>query len=157
MSQQDMRSTIRAQRQRGESDDHNAAIHDPRRSRVHQREHIEFEGLRFARQSVLAYVQIICGVWFGFRDRSHAIPLIATAMFFAHDTYYVLNYKYWFALGHPFFVGNLVAMCIFVVFELILIWQIITYSRQEVGLGASKWQACISYAAIQAGVYVMFL
>ena len=35
--------------------------------------------------------------------------------------------------------------------------QIITYSRHEVGLGASKWQALASYAAIQAGVYVMFL
>jgi hypothetical protein len=107
--------------------------------------------------NLLAYVQIIYGVWVGFRDRSHAIPLIATAMFFAHDTYYVLNYKYWLALGHPFFMGNLVAMCIFVVFELILIWQIITYSRKEVGLGESKLRALVSYAAIQAGVYVMFL
>jgi hypothetical protein len=62
-----------------------------------------------------------------------------------------------FALGHPLFIGNLVVMCIFVVFELILIWQIITYGRHEVGLGASKWQALASYAAIQAGVYVMFL
>jgi hypothetical protein len=107
--------------------------------------------------NLLAYVQIIYGVYVGFRDRSHAIPLIALAMFFAHDTYYVLNYRYWLDLGHPFFIGNLVAMSIFVVFELILIWQIINYSREEVGLGKSKLHAFLAYAAIQAGVYIMFL
>jgi hypothetical protein len=107
--------------------------------------------------NLLAYVQIIYGVWVGFRDRSHAIPLIAVAMFFAHDTYYVLNYRYWLDLGHPFFIGNLVAMSIFVVFELILVWQIITYSREEVGLGKSRLHAFLAYAAIQAGVYILFL
>lgn len=108
--------------------------------------------------NLLAYVQIIYGVWVGFRDRSHAIPIIALAMFFAHDTYYVLNYEYWIhTINHPFFTGNLFAMSIFVCFELVLIWQVITYSRKEVGLGESKLQAFVSYAAIQAGVYIMFL
>lgn len=108
--------------------------------------------------NLLAYVQIIYGVWVGFRDRSHAIPLFATAMFFAHDSYYVLNYDYWIhTINHPFFTGNLIAMSIFVCFELVLMWQIINYSRKEVGLGDTKLQAFVSYVAIQAGVYVMFL
>jgi hypothetical protein len=108
--------------------------------------------------NLLAYVQIIYGVRVGFRDRSHAIPLIATAMFFAHDSYYVLNYDYWIhTVHHFFFEANLLAMAIFVCFELILIWQIITYGREEVGLGKTRLQAFISYAAIQVGVYTMFL
>lgn len=108
--------------------------------------------------NVLAYVQIVYGAWVGFRDRSHAIPLIAVAMFFAHDTYYVLNYDYWtHTINHPFFKANMIAMAIFVCLELVLIWQIITYSRKEVGLGESKLQAFISYVAIQIGVYIMFL
>lgn len=108
--------------------------------------------------NLLAYVQIIYGVWVGFRDKSHAIPLAATTMFFAHDSYYVLNHEYWTTtIKHPFFIGNLVAMAIFVCFELVLMWQIITYSREETGLGKSKLQALVSLIAIQAGMYIMFL
>jgi hypothetical protein len=108
--------------------------------------------------NVLAYVQIIYGLRVGFRDRSHAIPLIAIAMFFARDSYYVLNYDYWIhTIDHPFFKANLIAMAIFACLELVVIWQIITYSRKEVGLGESWLQAFLSYVAIQAGVYIMFL
>jgi hypothetical protein len=92
------------------------------------------------------------------RDRSHAIPLIAIAMFFAHDSYYVLNYDYWInTIDHPFFKANLIAMAIFACLELVVIWQIITYSRKEVGARRGWLQAFFSYVAIQAGVYIMFL
>lgn len=108
--------------------------------------------------NILAYVQMIYGTRVGFRDRSHAIPLIVNMTFFAHDSYYVLNYDYWFnTVDHIFFKGNMVAMSIFCVVELVIAWQIITYSRKEIGLPDSWWKAAGVYAVIQAGVYVMFL
>lgn len=108
--------------------------------------------------NLLAYVQVIYGAWIGYRHKSHAVPLGALTMWFAHDSYYVLNYDYWInTINHPFFVGNLVAMSIFVCFELLLMWQIVTYSREEVGFGKSKLMAWVSLIAVQVGVYVMFL
>ena len=108
--------------------------------------------------NLLAYVQMLYGVRVGYRDRSHAVPMAANMMFFAHDTYYVSQYDYWFnTVNHVFFKGNMIAMVIFACCEIAIAWQIITYSRKEVGLGNTWWQAFWSYVAIQTGVYIMFL
>lgn len=108
--------------------------------------------------NLLAYVQCIYGAYLGFRDRSHGVPLGAVVMFFAHDSYYVLQYDYWFnTVGHPFFTGNWYTMFIFAIVELVIAWQIITYSRKEVGLGDTWIKAFLSYVAIQTGACIMFL
>jgi len=108
--------------------------------------------------NLLAYVQMLYGAWIGFRDRSHAVPLAANTLFLAHDSYYVYNHDYWFnTINHPFFIGNWYAMAIFVCIELTIAWQIITYSRNEVGLGNTWFKAFISYVAIQVGMYILFL
>ena len=108
--------------------------------------------------NLLAYIQIIYGAWIGYRDKSHAIPIAALTMFFAHDSYYDLNYGYWIhTVHHPFFVANLGAMCVFVIFEVILMWQTVTYSREEAGLGRSAVVAWLNLIAIQAGMYIAFL
>jgi hypothetical protein len=108
--------------------------------------------------NLLAYVQMAYGAFVGFRDRSHAIPLITNMMFFAHDSYYVLQYDYWFhTVDHWFFKANVFSMAIFCCLELVIAWQIINHSRDELGLGKTRLHALCSYVAIQIGVYVMFL
>lgn len=108
--------------------------------------------------NLLAYVQCAYGAWVGFKDKSHAVPLFAVMTFFAHDSFYVISYLFDLnPSNHPWFEGNFVAMSIFVCLELIMAWQIITYSRKEVGLGETWWQAFFAYLAIQAGIYVMVL
>lgn len=106
----------------------------------------------------LAYVQCAYGAWVGFKDKSHAVPMMAVMLFFAHDSFYVFNYLLGLnASNDPYFAGNFWAMVIFVCLEIILGWQIITYSRHEVGLGDTWWQAFFSFMAIQTGAYIFVL
>jgi len=106
----------------------------------------------------LAYVQMFYGAWVGFRDRSYAIPIAANTMFFAHDSYYTYLHDYWFhTIQTPFVMNGWYQMALYLIPELIIAWQIITYGRREAGLGTTWLQGFVSYVAIQIGVYILFL
>lgn len=106
----------------------------------------------------LAYVQCAYGAWVGYKDKSHAVPMIAVMLFFAHDSFYVFNYIFDLNPSNdPYFAGNFWSMVLFVIIEIIISWQIITYSRKEVGLGDTWLQAFCSFMAIQTGIYIFVL
>lgn len=89
----------------------------------------------------LAFVQYLAAIWIGFRDKSHAIPIAANTFFFAHDTTFLAR-------------GDLFSI-VWIPLQIIVAYQIIAYSRREVGIGETIATALGSYAAITAGMYIL--
>lgn len=107
---------------------------------------------------LVGYVQCIESIRLGFRHKTHAMPIAANTYFLAHDSFYAGNYF----LGHGvtdhwFFNSGGYVIAPYIVLELIMAWQIITYSRQELGLGATWKRAFVSYLGIQLAMYVFFI
>ena len=106
---------------------------------------------------LVGYVQCIESIRLGFRDRTHAMPLMAVTFFFAHDTYYAVSYFLGHGVSdHWFFAAGGYVIAPFIALELILAWQIINYSGAETGLGSTRRQAFISYVLVQAAMYAFF-
>jgi hypothetical protein len=85
-----------------------------------------FSGLAF----LGGFVQMIAGLWMGFKHKTHGVPLLCAAWFFAHDTTYFLNYNHWFR-EQDFWVaqGAWFQMGFYMITELIVMFQIMKYSR----------------------------
>lgn len=110
---------------------------------------------------LVGYVQCIESVRLGFRDKTHAMPIAAVAYFLAHDSLYWTTYLAGNGVAqvsnHWFFAYGAYILAPYNILELILAWQIITYSRQEIGLGKTWLQAFLAYVAIQVAMYVVLL
>lgn len=107
---------------------------------------------------LVGYIQCIESVRLGFRDKAHAMPVAAVTYFLAHDSLYWVNYFSNHGVSdHWFFASGAYIIAPYNILELILAWQIITYSREELGLGKTWLQAFFSFAAIQIAMYVFLL
>lgn len=106
---------------------------------------------------ISGYLQVGEAIRLGFAHRSHAIPLFAVLYFFAHDVTYVLMYHHWFHdIDHPLFQTNYWFILAFIPLEIVLLYQIIRYSRAELFPGASLRQAILILIALQAATFVAF-
>jgi hypothetical protein len=107
---------------------------------------------------LVGYVQCIESIRLGFRDKTHAMPIAAVTYFFAHDSLYALGYFTGHGVSdHWFFAWGGWIILPYTVLELILSWQIITYSRKELGLGDTWLKAFFSYLGILGAMYVFHL
>jgi hypothetical protein len=106
---------------------------------------------------LVGYVQCIECIRLGFRDRTHAMPLVPLTFFLAHDTYYAVSYFLGHGVSdHWFFAAGGYVIAPFIALELVLAWQIINYSGAETGLGSTRRQAFISYVLVQVAMYAFF-
>jgi hypothetical protein len=107
---------------------------------------------------LVGYIQCIESIRLGFRDRTHAMPLIAVTYFFAHDTYFAGRYFSGYGVSdHWFFAAGGYVIAPYIILEIILSWQIIRYSGKEIGLGKTVPQVVLSYLAILVAMYVVHI
>lgn len=103
------------------------------------------------------YVQMIEAIRLGFAHRSHAIPLFAIMYIVANDVTLLALYPYWFGeLNNAAFKVNYWMVCTFFPLELVVLYQVLRFSREEVFNTNSLTQALMIYAALQAGMFVLF-
>ena len=104
-----------------------------------------FSGLAF----LGGFVQMIAGLWMGFKHKTHGVPLFCAAWFFAHDTTHFINYYHWFH-EQTFWVaqGAWAQMGFYMITELIVMVQILKFSRAEVFPGMNFVQALLSLIGI---------
>jgi len=93
-----------------------------------------------------AIFQYAGAIWAGFRDKSHNIPIAVSCFFFAHDVTYII-------LGLP---GRW-SFLVWIAGHLCVTYQIIAYSRKELGIGNTWLQALGTYAIIQTGMAILVL
>jgi hypothetical protein len=112
-----------------------------------------FSGLAF----LGGFVQMIAGLWMGFKHKTHGVPLLCAAWFFAHDTTYFLNYNHWFH-EQDFWVaqGAWFQMGFYMITELIVMFQIMKYSRAEVFPGMGFLQALLSLVGVVVLNFALF-
>lgn len=104
-----------------------------------------------------AYMQYFGAIRNGFKDRTHAIPLIGNLWFFAHDTTFVVNFHHWFYEVDFWLVKAFwFALVVFACCESVVTYQILRYSRHELFPGKSLTQAVLSYLVLQLFTYGLF-
>lgn len=103
------------------------------------------------------FVQMIAALYVGFKHKSHGIPLTCVTWFFAHDTTYFLNYRHWFQ-GMDFWMsqGAWFTMGFYMITELIVMYQVLRFSRAEVFPGMSFVQALCSLIGLQILAFALF-
>lgn len=112
-----------------------------------------FAGLAF----LGGFVQMIGGVYMGFKHTTHGVPLFCAAFFFAHDTTFFLNYQYWFhEVDFWMMQGAWFMMGLYMLVELVVFYQILKYSRAEVFPGMSFAQVLLSLIGIVALNFAVF-
>ncbi len=103
------------------------------------------------------FLQCIGLIWMGFRHKSHGMPLICVTWFMAHDSTYLLNYDHWFhETNFPLLQNAWYTMAFYNVLELIMLYQILRYSREEVFPKMSFGQALLACIGVQALAYAVF-
>ena len=103
------------------------------------------------------FVQMIGGLYMGFKHRTHGVPLFCAAWFLAHDATYFMNYHHWF-YENDFWVAkaNWFTMGFYVITELIVMFQILKYSREEVFPGMGFAQALLGLVGIVVLNFALF-
>jgi hypothetical protein len=105
-----------------------------------------------------AYIQYIEGIRLGFRHRTHAIPVLANMYFFAHDLVFIALFGRWFfEIGHWSYKLFWAALFAFTLLELVVHYQTLRYSQQELMPGTSRRKFVIGYVGLQVLVLAIFL
>jgi hypothetical protein len=105
------------------------------------------------------YMQYLGAMRRGQRDQIFCIPLATNLWNMAHDTSFVGSYRTWFDGPYDFWLLKMfwVGLIVFSAFELVVISQIIRYSREDLfGAGCSVPRAIAIYAFLQTFVYGIF-
>jgi hypothetical protein len=103
------------------------------------------------------FLQIIGLIWMGFKHKTHGMPLICTTWFLAHDSTYLLNYHHWFyETNFPLLANAWYTMAFYNICELVVLYQILRYSREEVFPQMSMWQAVLSCLGAIILCYAVF-
>lgn len=104
------------------------------------------------------YLQCIESVRLGSRDRTHSVPIAVATFWLAHDSYYTFCYFTGHGVSnHWFFAGGGYAILPFMLFHLVIAYQIIVYSGREIGLGKTMGQIVVNYVLIQVAMYIFFV
>jgi hypothetical protein len=103
------------------------------------------------------FIQMIAAIWIGFKHKSHGVPLLCVTWFFAHDTTYFLNYQNWFQDGGFWMSqGAWFQMGFYMICEIIVMYQIMRFSRDEVFPGMGFYPALISLVSLQVFAFALF-
>lgn len=103
------------------------------------------------------YLLYIEAVRLGFKHRTHAIPLLANMYFLAHDLFFIALFQRWFGeIGHWFYKAFWFGILVFLPLELLVHYQTLKYSRQELFPSLSQRQYVAVYALMQVGVGAVF-
>ena len=105
------------------------------------------------------YMQYAGAIRRGYRDGLYCIPLATNLWNFAHDTTFVASYKSWFDGRYDLWILKLfwVGLIVFSLLELVVISQILRWSREDLfGAGCSLPRAIAIYAFLQLFVYGVF-
>lgn len=114
---------------------------------------------------LIAGIVMFCGAFLyygeavriGFKHKTHAIPLFANLYFFTHDMAYILLFRRWFfEVDHWFFKLMWVGLAAFNVLELIVLYQTIKFSRQELFPMLTQRQYVAVLGALQVSVAILF-
>lgn len=104
----------------------------------------------------LGFVQWAELIRLGFRDKTHAFPLVAILFNLSNDVNYSLLYNRWFnVIHHDMFITQWYLIFPFTILELIVCWQLVHYSREEVFPGFSKLQAWAAMILLGAGMFAI--
>jgi len=104
-----------------------------------------------------AYMQYFGAIRNGFRDRTHSIPIGCNLWFLAHDTTYVSMYSHWFGDVHHWIVEAFwFALLVFACCELVVLYQVVRYSRRTLFPGFSLGQTILALVFSQACTYLLF-
>lgn len=116
-----------------------------------------FLGLAIA--SIGYYIQYVANVRVGFRDRSHATPVLCNMWNFADDVLYLCLFTRWFGgdYSHWFTQALWFGMLAWVGLELATHYQTIRYSLSDLFPGFGHREALALYAGGQAGFFVLVL
>jgi hypothetical protein len=103
------------------------------------------------------YLLYIEAIRLGFKHRTHAIPVLANMYFLAHDVVFAALFQRWFVeIGHWFYKAFWAGILLFLPMEIILHYQTLKYSRQELFPSFSQRQYVAVYVAMQVGVAAVF-
>lgn len=112
-----------------------------------------FAGLAF----LGGFVQMIGGLYMGFKHRTHGVPLFCAAFFFAHDATFFLNYRYWlYEVDFWMMQGAWFMMGFYMLTELVVMYQRLKYSREEVFPGMGFAPALLLLASIVVLNFAVF-
>lgn len=104
-----------------------------------------------------AYGMYIEAIRLGFRDKTHAIPLFANMYFFAHDIFFIALYDRWFhEVNHVLYKLFWVGLVIFTLLEVVVHYQALKYSREELFPSLTQKQYVLAYVVMQVAVGVFF-
>lgn len=104
-----------------------------------------------------AYGQYLEAIRLGFKHRTHAIPWFANMFFFAHDIVFVLLFDRWFnQIGHWLYQVFWIALIIFTLFECVVHYQTLRYSREELFPNLTPRQYWVVYILLQVLVALLF-
>lgn len=93
----------------------------------------------------------------GFRDKTHAVPVFANMYFFAHDIIFIALFQRWFYevdnwLYRVFWFG----LVVFTALEVIVHYQTIQYSQQDLLPGLDRRQYLLAYSGMQLAIGILF-
>lgn len=93
----------------------------------------------------------------GFRDKTHSVPLFANMYFFAHDIIFISLFSRWFnEVGHWLYGAFWFGLVAFTVLEVIVHYQTIRYSQQDLFPKLTRRQFLITYAGMQLAIGILF-
>ncbi|HEY9800023.1 MAG TPA: hypothetical protein V6D25_06655 [Leptolyngbyaceae cyanobacterium] len=103
------------------------------------------------------YLYYIEAIRLGFRDKTHAIPVLGNMYFLAHDVTFLLLFNRWFnEVNHWLFRAFWVAMIVFIILEFIVHFQTLKYSRSELFPQLNQEQYIVVYLLIQLSISLIF-
>ena len=104
------------------------------------------------------YIVYLEAIRLGFRDKTHAMPVLANMYFFAHDLTFIFLFQRWFyEFDHWVYKAFWVGIIVFTVFEGIVHYQTLKYSQNELFPKLSKHQYWAVYLGLQMIVGLIFL
>ncbi|MGQ0625655.1 MAG: hypothetical protein ACT4PP_13540 [Sporichthyaceae bacterium] len=110
--------------------------------------------------AVCFYIQYVTDIRVGFRQRTHCTPVAANMWNFADDIVYLSLFSHWFGGGeydHWFTRALWFGLAIWLIAELIVHYQTITYSLGELFPGLARRDALAVYLGAQAALIAALL
>lgn len=93
----------------------------------------------------------------GFRDKTHAVPVFANMYFFAHDMLFISLFQRWFyEIDHWLYRAFWFGLIAFTALEVVVHYQTIRYSLQDLFPGLDRRQSLLAYSGMQLAIGILF-
>lgn len=89
--------------------------------------------------AVTAFYYFVTALRMTFRQKVYVVPFCGSALFFWHDLTFVLRHRLWFDVYPHWWVEMWwYILCVAVVLEMVLLWTVFRYGREELWPDASR-------------------